>query len=636
MLTPKTYRGIIAVTRRGTGFLSNPEFTEDVLIERESLNCALNGDEVEITLGKKVRGRQTGQVTEVLIRAQTEFVGVMSKVDSTLVLVPDDQRCYVKFRLSDPKDAQIGDKAIVRLSRWNNARLDPIADLVEVLGKAGEHEAETRATVIVHGFKTEFPADVLREAEELHKNRAITDAEVALRRDIRDVVTFTIDPDDAKDFDDALSVKKISDDRYEIGVHIADVTHYVRPGMALDAEAKKRGTSVYLVDRTIPMLPEVLSNDICSLRPNEDRLTFSAMFVVDASARIHERWFGRTAINSNKRFTYKTAQDNLDANSGEHIEELTVLRDLARLMRRERENSGAISFETDEVKIALDDKGKPVKVYVKERLETMKMIEDWMLQANREVPDYIKSLSPKDAELPFIYRIHDTPADDRIEDLRIFLKAVGYELGKAGSKIAPGDINKLLAAAKGSPEETVVQMATLRSMAKAIYSHANIGHFSLGFENYTHFTSPIRRYPDMLAHRLLASHIKGKPISKEELESYRRACVTSSEREVAAAEAERESIKYKQIEFLENRIGQTFEGTITGVAEHGIYVAEKESRAEGLLRVANLKDDYYSFDKKHYALVGQRNKKSYRLGDAITVKLYAADPLHRQIDWMLA
>jgi ribonuclease R len=266
----------------------------------------------------------------------------------------------------------------------------------------------------------------------------------------------------------------------------------------------------------------------------------------------------------------------------------------------------------------------------------MKMIEDWMLQANREVPDYIKSLSPKDAELPFIYRIHDTPADDRIEDLRIFLKAVGYELGKAGSKIAPGDINKLLAAAKGSPEETVVQMATLRSMAKAIYSHANIGHFSLGFENYTHFTSPIRRYPDMLAHRLLASHIKGKPISKEELESYRRACVTSSEREVAAAEAERESIKYKQIEFLENRIGQTFEGTITGVAEHGIYVAEKESRAEGLLRVANLKDDYYSFDKKHYALVGQRNKKSYRLGDAITVKLYAADPLHRQIDWMLA
>jgi ribonuclease R len=636
------FEGIISVTRRGVGYVPHESLEEDLEIDKSQLNCALNGDTVLVRTKGAYRGRVQGEVVKVITRAEGSFVGTLIEEAGFLSLHPDNQRMYVHIRIPEAartEEAKPGYKALVKMEPWTHAALPPMGTIERILGKAGEHETEMQATLAAHGFIPAFPADTEREADEIAARGAVLPEDIVKRRDFRSIPTFTIDPDDAKDFDDALSFIEIDADTVEIGVHIADVTHYVRPGTALDREARNRATSVYLVDRTIPMLPDALSTDICSLVPHQERLTFSAVFTMRKSdGHITERWFGRTIINSAHRFTYRTAQDVLDAGTGDYAMELKEMSRLGLILRKSRTAAGAISFDTDEVKFELDPKGVPIRVYVKERLETMKMIEDWMLLANKEVAEFIsrKAEGKNPMDTTFIYRIHDVPDGDRIEELRIFLRAVGYDLGKGGETISGRDINALLAKAKGTPEEAVIQMATLRSMAKAVYSHKNIGHFSLGFKHYTHFTSPIRRYPDMMAHRILASHLDNSPISKQELDSYRAAAIRSSMREVEAVSAERDSTKFKQVEYMAGHVGETFEGTITGVTEHGMFVAERQSRAEGMIRLSTLSDDYYDLDRKHYTLIGRAGKKKYRLGDSVKIKLLAVDLESRQLDWTLA
>lgn len=639
--------GVISVTRRGIGYLSHETLEEDIEIQKDCLNTALNGDTVIVRATGKSRGpgkgRGQGEVLKVIARARESFVGTLIEEDGFLTLHPDDPRMYARIRIPEAgrtAESQPGFKALVHLLSWENASTSPIGEVARVLGKAGEHETEMQATLASHGFIPAFPIEAEAEAEAIEKRGAVSEADIRARRDFRNIPTFTIDPEDAKDFDDALSFREIDKDTIEVGVHIADVTHYVRPGSALDKEARDRATSVYLVDRTIPMLPHALSTNICSLLPHEDRLAFAAVFTVRRNdGQVIDRWFGKTVINSATRFTYQTAQQVLDSGRGDHAEALKELDRIGNILRKERTARGAISFDTDEVKFELDETGKPIRVFVKERLETMRMIEDWMLLANREVAEFIarKAEGKDPIDTMFIYRIHNTPDADRIEDLRIFLRAIGYELGHPDAHQVSGrDINKLLAEVKGTPEEAVVQMATLRSMAKAIYSHKNIGHFSLGFKHYTHFTSPIRRYPDMMAHRILASHLDNTPISKPELDSYRVAAIRSSEREIEAVEAERDSTKFKQVEYMAGYIGKVFDGVITGVSDSGMFVAENVTRAEGMIRLSSLSDDYYDLDRKHYTLIGRSTKKKYRLGDEVKIKLLGANIESRQLDWTLA
>lgn len=632
--------GVISVTRGGVGFVPHEDFEEDIYISRKRIDIALNGDTVQVKIlkTKKKEGRAEGEVVKILKRATEDFVGVLKKGPGAPVFEADNPRMHAQIRIKDAGDAVVGDKVVVKIVRWKSASVDPVGEVIQILGKAGEHETEMQSVMVTHGFSESFPEDVLKEAETIGKKPAVSEEDIRARRDMRKVHTFTIDPKTAKDFDDAISIQTLENGDVEVGVHIADVSHYVQEGSLLDKEARKRATSVYLVDRVIPMLPEVLSNDICSLNPNEDRLAFSAIFTFKIykgrTFVIKDRWFGRSVIRSQHRFTYQSAQEVIDKKEGTFKDELLLADEIAKALRKEREKKGAISFDTEEVGFELDKDGKPIRVFVKERLETMKLIEELMLLANREVAEWIGTHC-KDKEShqqTFIYRIHDTPDPDKIEELQIFLKAIGYDLGKDGHQIKSKDIDKLLRDVKGKPEEMLIQMATLRSMAKAIYSHKNIGHFSLGFQHYTHFTSPIRRYPDIIAHRILWSHLGGTEISKKEMEAYQKAAITSSEREVAAVQAERESVKYKQVEFMQDKVGQEFEAIVTGVTEHGLYLAEKESRAEGMAHVSSLGDDYYDYDQKKYALVGKKGNK-YRLGDTVKVILKVANLETKQIDW---
>ena len=637
------------------GYVAHDEMKDDVEIAPEDLNTALNGDEVEVEIvslaragkpsgrgGRPVRPQRTrGRIMRIIKRASEEFVGTLTVSESgAFVLKSDDPRMYAKIRIERiaAHDATENDKVVAKMTRWVNAKTDPVGEVVRSLGRAGEHETEMQAALAVHGFVPEFPVDVIREAAELEHHREIPEEEIRSRRDFRTTSTFTIDPKDAKDFDDAISVKPLPGGDFEIGIHIADVTYYIRPHTAIDREAEKRGTSVYLVDRTIPMLPEILSNDLCSLKPDVDRLAFSAVFIMDHNAHIKERWFGRVAIHSARRFTYEAAQEVLNKSEGQFFDELKTLERLGHKLRAKRTREGALSFDTPEVRFELAPDGTPIRAFVKERLETMRIVEDFMLLANQEVATWINKLSKeKQAQYAFIYRVHDTPNPDRIEELRIFLRAIGYDLGDGKrDQISSRDINKLLIDIKGKPEEMMVQMATLRSMAKAVYTHKNIGHFSLSFGHYTHFTSPIRRFPDMIAHRLLAHHLAGQPIKREEIVRYQRAAISSSEREVAAVEAERDSTKYKQVEYMSKRIGETFDGTVTGVIEHGLFVAEAETKAEGFVHISLLKDDYYDLNEKTYSLIGRKTKKKFRLGDSVRIKLLSADLALRQLNWQLA
>lgn len=628
--------GTITVSFKGVGFVRVEGQEDSIEIDASSLNTALHGDRVTVAVhGKGRSGQPQGEVVEILLRARSGFAGTIEKSNDIYYLIPQDQRVYVDLVI--PKDelngGKEGDKVFVALGEWNDPKKNPIGKVLRVLGKPGDHDAEMVAIVLESGFDIGFPKAVESESDNLEK-KGITTEDLKDRRDFRNVTTFTIDPEDAKDFDDAISIKKVDKDHYEVGVHIADVSHYVRPGTEIDKEAMKRTTSIYLVDRTIPMLPEGLSNGLCSLNPNEDKLTFSAVFKIDMNGNISDHWFGRTVINSNKRFTYENAQETIDRGSGEYFEELIVLNKIAKKLKQKRFEEGAISLEQEEVRFKLDETGRPIAVYKKVRGDTHKLVEEFMLLANREVAAFVAKKHEKE-EGVFVYRIHDEPDTDRIANLAIFVKSLGYDLKLHDGKTTPKDINNLLEKLEGTSVKDMIQTAVVRSMAKAIYTTQNIGHFGLGFEFYTHFTSPIRRYPDTMVHRLLAHYLNNEKIDPKEWKFYERMSTLSSQREKEASDAERGSIKYKQVEYMSERIGQTFDGVISGVTEWGFYVEEKETKCEGMVPLRTLNDDFYNFEEKRYRLVGEKTKKIFSLGDKVKIKVMKTDLGRKTIDYAL-
>ena len=634
-------RGVISINSKGIGYIKNaldPK-AEDLEIQNVFLNTALHGDEVEAAVHPKVKGRRLqGEVLKIVTRAKTQFVGVLEAVGQNFFLSADDRKMYIDIFIPKEKSlgGKVGEKVLATIVSWHDRKKSPEGKVLKVIGKKGEHEVEMQSIVLEKGFDTDFPEAVVREADNIEKTqKTITPAEIQSRRDFRKIFTCTIDPVDAKDFDDALSFQKLPNGNFEVGIHIADVSHYVRPQSALDKEARKRGFSVYLVDRTIPMLPHALSNDICSLNPDEDKLTFSAVFEITKDADIKSRWFGRTIIHSDKRFSYEGAQGVLDQKSGDYFNELNTLNELALILKKRKIGSGAIDFETTEVKFVLDEKGKPIEVIKKERLDTHKLVEEFMLLANKEVAEFVH----KSAKAHYqnkdigIYRIHDLPDKEKIAELSIFLKALGYELPHSEKKISPKDIQALLNQVEGKAEESLIKTATIRSMAKAIYSTKNIGHFGLAFEYYTHFTSPIRRYPDLLVHRILDDILHNKKITSEQMAYYFTVSDESTRREIAAADAERSSVKYKQVEYMSEHIGEIYDGIISGVTDWGIYVEEVTTKSEGMVRLRDLNDDFYIFDQKNYAIVGQKKKKKYTLGDRVKIKVAAADLEKRTLDY---
>lgn len=634
------YIGVLMVRGRGVGYLTVEGYDKDVVIDTTNLGLALNGDTVEVTLKtKNSEGRMTAVIDRIIERGNTDFVGSIYEEAGKVYLRPDNRRIHVRFELPDVSGQAAGQKAVVKIKDWKEGEL-PIGEVVELLGKAGDYETEMQAIIHAGGFALDFPKEVAESARKIYEDKETLFAEAIKnpkRRDMRDVMTFTIDPVDAKDFDDALSFKKLPDGNFEIGIHIADVSFYVREGETIDQEAQERGTSIYLVDRVIPMLPEALSNDLCSLRPNEDRLAFSAVFTMDTDGHVHERWFGQTVIHSDKRFSYEEAQEVLDTGNGPHLEDLTTLMTLSRKIRVERFRKGAIAFESEEVKFELDEKKKPIRAYVKRRTETMLMIEDFMLLANREVSEHIEKLSVTASKhLTFVYRIHDLPDPDRIEELALFLRALGIEFKTNKGIVRGQDINKMLKDIEGTPQANLIKTATIRSMAKAVYSTKNIGHYGLAFKDYTHFTSPIRRYPDLMVHRLLRKHLDGVVLNSQEAARYERLCIQSSEREVGAVTAERDSIKFKQVEYMSDKIGEIFDGIITGITDWGIYVEEKLSKSEGMVRLASMKEDFYKVEKGTYSVQGDRKKKRYSLGDTVRIKLTKANLEERTIDFEIA
>ena len=629
--------GRLTITAKGIGYIKSPELTEDIEIQNNFLNMGLHGDEVEASLHAKIEGmRQSGEVTKIIERAKDGFVGVLEKAHGMFFLVPDDKKMYTDLIIPPEKTmgAKEGEKVYARITHWTDAKKSPEGQVIQVLGKKGDNNVEMLSIVLEKGFDTDFPKEVTDEADQIEKNERVIPAdEIAKRRDMRDTFTTTIDPFDAKDFDDALSLKELPNGNFEVGVHIADVSHYVREGNNLDKEAFKRGCSIYLVDRTIPMLPHVLSNDVCSLNPNEDKLTFSAIFEITPKGQIVSRWFGRTVINSDKRFVYEEAQETLDKGEGNYFKELSIFKSLAEILRKEKMANGAIDFETTEVKFKLDPNGKPLEVYKKERLDTHKLVEDFMLLANREVAKFMVEEHEKRKEEPIgVYRVHPTPDKEKLADLSIFLKALGYDLN-VKKDVTPKDIQAVIKQVEGDPNEALIKTATIRSMAKAIYDVHNTGHFGLAFKYYTHFTSPIRRYPDLLVHRILQDTLDARKTDPTHTTYYIKACKQSSEQEVYASDAERSSIKYKQVEYMTEHIGESFTGIITGVTEWGIYVEEEETKCEGMVKLRDLTDDFYTLEPKKYTVTGSNSKKKYTLGDKVNIKVQGADLEKKVIDY---
>jgi ribonuclease R len=639
-----TIEGQILVRGKGTGFVKHEDHAEDIVINRTDLGFALDGDTVEVELKPAVLGRrQDGTVTKVTHVAHRELIGVVKakEVDgvSMRYLSPDNTRIHIRPLLPDATVNDMDMKVAVEIESWKSANTDPIAKIVETLGRAGDHETEMQAIIRSGGFAQDFPTSVQEAAQDLYDRQdqifadAIADPK---RRDVRGVTTMTIDPHDAKDFDDALSLETLPNGNTSIGIHIADVSHYVTVGGALDDEAVERGTSVYLVDRVIPMLPEILSNDLCSLRPNEDRLAFSAIIELDADATVVDTWFGQTVIHSDKRFSYQDAQQILDDGTGEYHTELSTMMTLGRKLRKKRFAAGAIVFEQPEVKFVLDERGAPIEAYKKDRTETMMMIEDFMLLANRQVPTYVdKKATDKNTDLSFVYRVHDKPNEERIEELGMFVRALGYAFETDKGNVSAKTINQLMHAVEGKPEENLIKTAAIRTMSKAIYTTKNIGHFGLAFKFYTQFTSPIRRYPDLMAHRLLRQHLDEVQVGPKETSKLEAVCAQCSFREMEAVSAERDSIKYKQVEYMMNKIGEEFEGIISGVADWGIYVQEQGSLADGMVKLSSIKGDFFEHEKSKYRIKGQKTGKIYRLGDEVKVKLIRADKDERQIDFEL-
>lgn len=628
--------GILITTTKGIGYVKNPEFTESIEIDPGFLNTGLHGDTVRVLLHPKMEGKQqTGEITEIIKRGKVGFSGTLEEDGGLFFLVPSDTKMYTDIVIPKEKlnGATAGQKVFAVISSWTDPKKSPVGEVKEVLGMPNENDAEMRGIALEKGFSAGFSDEVENEAARL-KSIGITEEEKSNRRDFREILTFTIDPVDAKDFDDAISFRKVDGGKYEVGIHIADVSHYITPGGAIDQEAIKRTTSVYLVDRTIPMLPEVLSNDLCSLVPNEDRLTYAAVFIIDDQGTVHEEWFGRTIIHSDKRFTYEEAQKILDDKAGLYYEELATLNAVAKNLLQARYDAGAISLDQEEVKFLLDEKGVPIKVFKKERGDTNKLIEEFMLLANRKVAEYVAKTKGENAL--FIYRIHDKPDHDRMSDLWMFLQKLGFNLPIVDGAIPSNELNTLLAKlhAEKNENEATIQTSVVRSMAKAIYSIKNIGHYGLAFKHYTHFTSPIRRYPDVLVHRLMERYLHGQSVEASEYTEYNAIANHSSQREKEAAEAERASIKYKQVEYMSYRVGNVYDGRITGVAEYGIFVEELETKCEGLVRLKNIGGDFYTLNEKDMVIIGTKTGVKFKVGDIVKIRVEAADMVKKTIDYV--
>ena len=607
---------------------------EDIYIKTKDLGSAVDGDTVKVTIFPTKHGdHREGKVVEIVKRNRNKFVGRIEVSANFAFVIPDFRKIHQDFFVypENINGAKTNDKVVIEVVSWADEDKKPEGKVVQVLGKAGENEAEIHSIMAEFDLPFRFPEEVERESETI--DEGITKQEIKQRRDFRDVTTFTIDPEDAKDFDDALSFKKLDNGHYEIGVHIADVTHYVKPNSLLEKEAFDRATSVYLVDRTIPMLPERLSNGLCSLRPNEDKLTFAAVFEMDAKGKVIDEWFGRTIIHSDKRFSYEEAQEVLETGRGPYSEELTILNDLAKKLRKLRFSKGAINFETTEVKFKLDEKGIPLAVIPKIRKDAHKLIEEFMLLANKFVATFVYNYKKGKEKNTFVYRIHDFPDPDKVKDFALFAKQFGHRMNVEEASISQS-LNKLMNDIEGKPEQHVLEQLAIRTMAKAKYSTDPKGHFGLAFDHYSHFTSPIRRYPDMMAHRLLQHYLdEGKPVSKTD---YEERCEHSSEREKRAADAERASIKYKQVEFMTYAEKKDYEGLISGVTEWGIYVEIIETKCEGMIRMADMTDDFYEFDEKNYRIIGKKTGKIFRLGDRINVRIKKTDIDRRLIDLVFA
>jgi ribonuclease R len=648
--TKQYLTGTIDFTSQGTAFVVFSETEDDIFIPARKSKDALQGDLVKVSLVSRKSGRRKeGEVVEVIKRAKTEFVGTIKITPKFAFVVPDSHKIHVDFfvRSSDINGAKDGQKVQLKLKEWKAGEQNPTGVVEIVFGFPGEHKTEMNAIMAEYGLPEHFPDAVEYEAKKLSVE--ITKEEIAKRRDFRGIKTFTIDPVDAKDFDDALSLEKLENGLWEVGVHIADVSHYLKVNSILDKEAVQRATSVYLVDRCIPMLPEVLSNFVCSLRPNEEKLCFSAVFQLDEEAQIHHQWFGRTVINSDRRFTYEEVQTIIETKEGEHKEDIFVLDRLAKKLRDERTKKGSIFFDKAEVKFNLDENGAPIGVFFKTQKDAHKLIEDFMLLANRRVAEFLgkggdanevenkKQTNTKDksnSKYVCVYRIHDVPSDEKMQELSGVAARFGYQMNLGAKQKVAQSINKLLQDVKNKKEQSMMELLAVRSMPKAIYTTKNVGHYGLGFEYYTHFTSPIRRYPDVMVHRLLEARLNHTNYSsKDELENL---CKHSSDMERTAAEAERASIKYKQVEFMKDKIGQKFDGVISGVTEWGIYVEIVENKCEGMIRSRDLKGDQFAYDEENYRYIGRNTKKVYGLGDTVKIIVMDADLMKKQLNFAFA
>ncbi len=634
-LMPASYIiGTVDMKQTGKAYIINDKDkdSEDVFISANNTNHAMHGDKVKVFLFPRRKGRKLeGQIIEIIERASKQFVGIVQVSKKFAFLVPDNSNVPVDIfiPLDSLNGAKNGEKALARITDWPERASNPFGEIVEVLGNPGDNNVEMQSILAEFNFPLSFPANVEKEAEKISEK--IPEKEIKKRRDFRNTVTFTIDPEDAKDFDDALSIRRLQNGCWEVGVHIADVSYYVKPNSPIDKEAYERGTSIYLVDRVIPMLPERLSNGVCSLRANEDKLCYSAVFEMDDNAHIKKEWFGKTVIRSNRRFTYQEAQDIIDNEAGEFAEEMLTLNKLALKLRNERSKSGAINFKSTEVKFKLDENGKPLGVFIKEIKDSNRLIEDFMLLANKKVASHIGVKKGKETPKTFIYRVHDEPNTEKLNTFVQFLSKLGYTMKTGSRKNLATSFNNLFEAIEGKGEENMIETIAIRTMAKAYYSTENIGHYGLAFPYYSHFTSPIRRYPDLMVHRLLEMYMDGKPsVNKNE---YEENCEHSSIMERKAAEAERASIKYKQAEYLQDKIGQSFFGLISGVSKWGLFVELEGNKCEGMVSLRRMADDYYFLDEDNYQVIGQRYGHKYKLGDRIKIKIVRVDIAKKQMDF---